>query len=99
MTEKGEKKIIIDIEPYRPINVSIYFCDGKFHTEDLRGLLQTEDTFGFVVMDGNGCLFGTLQGSHKEVIMRYTVDLPKKHSKGGQSAPRFGRLRLEKRQN
>jgi len=50
-------------------------------------------------MDGNGCLFGTLQGNHKEVLLRYTVDLPKKHNKGGQSAPRFGRLRLEKRQN
>jgi peptide chain release factor subunit 1 len=50
-------------------------------------------------MDGNGCLFGVLQGNIKETLMRYTVDLPKKHSKGGQSAPRFGRLRLEKRQN
>jgi len=99
MTEKGEKKMVIDFEPYRPINVSIYFCDAKFHTEDLRGLLATEDRFGFIIMDGNGCLFGILQGNIKEVIMRYTVDLPKKHSKGGQSAPRFGRLRLEKRQN
>lgn len=65
----------------------------------MRGLLACEDRFGFVVMDGNGCLFGVLQGNIKETLMRYTVDLPKKHSKGGQSAPRFGRLRLEKRQN
>jgi peptide chain release factor subunit 1 len=27
------------------------------------------------------------------------VDLPKKHGRGGQSALRFARLRLEKRQN
>lgn len=65
----------------------------------MKSLLQTEDRFGFVIMDGNGCLFGVLQGNHKEVLLRYQVDLPKKHSKGGQSAPRFGRLRLEKRQN
>jgi len=70
MTEKGEKKMVIDFEPYRPINVSIYFCDAKFHTEDLRGLLATEDRFGFVIMDGNGCLFGILQGNIKETIMR-----------------------------
>ena len=28
-----------------------------------------------------------------------TVDLPKKHGRGGQSALRFARLRLEKRHN
>lgn len=48
-------------------------------------------------MDGNGCLFGTVQGNNKEVLQKFTVDLPKKHGRGGQSAPRFGRLRLEKR--
>lgn len=30
---------------------------------------------------------------------RVTVDLPKKHGRGGQSALRFARLRLEKRHN
>jgi peptide chain release factor subunit 1 len=33
------------------------------------------------------------------VIHKITVDLPKKHGRGGQSAVRFARLRLEKRQN
>jgi len=49
-------------------------------------------------MDGNGCLFGTVQGNNKEILLKFSVDLPKKHGRGGQSAPRFGRLRLEKRQ-
>ncbi|KAL8059060.1 hypothetical protein ABFX02_03G062800 [Erythranthe guttata] len=31
--------------------------------------------------------------------IRFTVDLPKKHGRGGQSAVRFGRLRMEKRHN
>ena len=30
---------------------------------------------------------------------KFTVDLPKKHGRGGQSALRFARLRMEKRHN
>lgn len=50
-------------------------------------------------MDGNGTLFGTLQGNSREVLHKFTVDLPKKHGRGGQSALRFARLRMEKRHN
>lgn len=50
-------------------------------------------------MDGNGSLFGTLAGNTREVIHKFTVDLPKKHGRGGQSALRFSRLRDEKRHN
>jgi len=32
-------------------------------------------------------------------LHKFSVDLPKKHGRGGQSALRFARLRLEKRQN
>jgi peptide chain release factor subunit 1 len=62
-------------------------------------LLEDDDKFGFLIMDGNGSLFGTVQGSHREVLHKFSVDLPKKHGRGGQSALRFARLRLEKRQN
>ena len=50
-------------------------------------------------MDGNGCLYATLQGNTRSVLHKFTVDLPKKHGRGGQSALRFARLRLEKRHN
>lgn len=50
-------------------------------------------------MDGSGCLFGTLQGNAKEVLHKFSVELPKKHGRGGQSALRFARLRMEKRHN
>ena len=86
-------------EPFRPINTSLYLCDNKFHTEALQELLQDDSTFGFVVMDGSGCLFGTVSGSSRNVLHRFLVDLPKKHGRGGQSALRFARLRLEKRHN
>mmetsp|Transcript_20402 Transcript_20402/g.52284 ORF Transcript_20402/g.52284 Transcript_20402/m.52284 type:complete len:439 (-) Transcript_20402:1773-3089(-) len=100
ITEDGkEKKITIDFEPFKPIHTSLYLCDNRFHTEDLSELLQSDDKFGFIVMDGNGALFGTVAGNHREVLHKFTVDLPKKHGRGGQSAMRFARLRLEKRHN
>ena len=61
--------------------------------------MEDDDKFGFIVMDGNGSLYGTVQGSAREVLHKFSVDLPKKHGRGGQSALRFARLRLEKRHN
>jgi peptide chain release factor subunit 1 len=100
ITEDGkERKVNIDFEPFRAINTSLYLCDNKFHTEDLNDLLMDDEAFGFIVMDGNGCLYGTVQGSNRELLHKFSVDLPKKHGRGGQSALRFARLRLEKRHN
>eukprot|EP00730_Choanoeca_flexa_P007490 TRINITY_DN12341_c0_g1_i1.p1 TRINITY_DN12341_c0_g1~~TRINITY_DN12341_c0_g1_i1.p1 ORF type:complete len:435 (+),score=133.50 TRINITY_DN12341_c0_g1_i1:208-1512(+) len=100
MTDEGkEKKVNIDFEPFKPINTSLYLCDNKFHTEALSSLLEDDSKFGFIVMDGNGSLFGTLSGNTRDVLHKFTVDLPKKHGRGGQSAVRFARLRMEKRHN
>lgn len=100
LTDEGkEKKVSFDFEPHKPINTSLYLCDNKFHTEDLQALLESDQKFGFIVMDGNGTLFGTLAGNTRDVIHKFTVDLPKKHGRGGQSALRFSRLRDEKRHN
>ncbi|KAL3173666.1 hypothetical protein MRX96_041483 [Rhipicephalus microplus] len=72
----------------------------KLYTKEaLSALLADDNKFGFIVMDGNGALFGTLQGNTREVLHKFTVDLPKKHGRGGQSALRFARLRMEKRHN
>ncbi|KAI0818698.1 peptide chain release factor eRF/aRF subunit 1 [Irpex lacteus] len=100
LTDEGkEKKVSFDFEPHKPINTSLYLCDNKFHTEALQELLESDSKFGFIVMDGNGTLFGTVAGNTREVIHKFTVDLPKKHGRGGQSALRFSRLRDEKRHN
>ncbi|XP_057817935.1 eukaryotic peptide chain release factor subunit 1-3 [Cryptomeria japonica] len=100
ITDDGkEKKVTFDFEPFKPINASLYLCDSRFHTEALDELLASDEKFGFIVMDGNGTLFGTLSGNTREVLHKFTVDLPKKHGRGGQSALRFARLRMEKRHN
>ena len=68
LTDEGkEKKVNIDFEPFKTINTSLYLCDNKFHTEALSELLESENKYGFIVMDGNGALFGTLSGNTREV--------------------------------
>jgi peptide chain release factor subunit 1 len=41
----------------------------------LNELLEDDDKFGFIVMDGLGCLYGTLSGNTREVLHRFTVRL------------------------
>lgn len=93
------KKYVIDFEPYKPINKSLYRCLGKFVTEPLEELLEDNEKFGFIIVDGSGTLFGRVQGNAREVLYKFSVDLPKKHRKGGQSSVRFSRLREESRHN
>ncbi|PWN51425.1 putative eukaryotic translational release factor 1 [Violaceomyces palustris] len=100
LTDEGkEKKVNFSFEPFKPINTSLYLCDNKFHTEALSELLEDDAKFGFIVMDGNGSLFGTLSGNTRTILQKISVDLPKKHGRGGQSALRFSRLRDEARHN
>ncbi|PWN39739.1 peptide chain release factor eRF/aRF subunit 1 [Ceraceosorus guamensis] len=100
LTDEGkEKKVNFSFEPFKPINTSLYLCDNKFHTEALSELLESDAKYGFIIMDGNGSLFGTLSGNTRNVIHKFSVDLPKKHRRGGQSALRFSRLRDEARHN
>ena len=100
MTDDGkEKKVNIDYVPHKPINTSLYLCDSCFHTEPLEELLESNETYGFIVMDGNGTLYSTLCGNSKRILYKFKVELPNKQKAGGQSAPRFARLRMEARHN
>ncbi|KNC52349.1 peptide chain release factor eRF/aRF, subunit 1 [Thecamonas trahens ATCC 50062] len=100
LTDDGkEKKVTYAIEPIKPLNTSMYMCDSRFHVQPLKDLLQQDDTFGFIIMDGSGALFATLSGNHRNILQKVGVELPKKHGRGGQSAVRFARLRMEARRN
>lgn len=98
--ENGKiQKVAIYFSPCKPIQNFLYSCDNKFHTDEIKDLLTMDDKYGFLIMDGHGCMFATLCGSHREILYRQLVDLPKKHGRGGQSSVRFARLRLEARHN
>jgi len=94
---KTEKKITLDIEPFKACQSFMYRCEGKFHSECLNYLLEDDEKFGFIIVDGGGATFATLQGNVRTILQKIVVELPKKHGRGGQSANRFARLREEKR--
>lgn len=53
--DNKEKKILIDLEPLKPITVSRYLCDKKFHTDILlKALNLNEKVYGFIIVDGKG---------------------------------------------
>jgi peptide chain release factor subunit 1 len=62
-------------------------------------MLVSENKYGFIVVDGSGALYATVQGNTTNVLYRLSVQLPRKHGRGGQSALRFARLRLSARHN
>jgi peptide chain release factor subunit 1 len=100
LTEDGkEKKITMSIEPFKAVSRSMYQCDSRFHTEELHRMLESDDKYGFVVIDGGGTLWATVSGSVREHLGKISVELPKKHGRGGQSKNRFARIRMEKRHN
>jgi peptide chain release factor subunit 1 len=94
LMENGkEKKLTLDIEPIKPVSRSMYKCDNRFDTEELKKTLENHDKFGFIIMDGSSANYYTLCGSVREKIMGFNVDLPKKQGRGGQSKNRFERNR------
>ncbi|KAJ2347181.1 Electron transfer flavoprotein alpha-subunit [Coemansia sp. RSA 2618] len=100
VTDDGKEKMVnFDFEPFKPINTKLYLCDSKFHLEPLASLLEDNSRFGFIIMDGKGCLFGQLNGSYRTVLHQFSVHLPKKHGRGGQNIMQFLRFRMEKRHN
>ena len=92
-----EKKVSIAIDPIKPVTRKNYYCSNKFDVSLLEEMLEDSLVYGFIIMDGNGCLFGKIQGSKKTILGNKTVELPKKHRMGGQSSQRFQRKRLEAR--
>lgn len=92
-----DKKISIGFTPFKPVNTSLYLCDSKFHVDSFLNMFENEEKFGFVVVDGHSTIFAILEGNTKTILQTLNIDLPKKHSRGGQSSVRFARLRLEKR--
>lgn len=93
-----EVKVCITFEPPKPLKTWMVRFEECFNVGPLEAMLDESGRFGFIVVDGSGALFGVVQGSSQEVVGRFSVSLPKKHGRGGSSAPRFARIRLEKRQ-
>jgi len=81
------------IEPPIPLNQRLYRCDKEFILETLRDMADDENVFGLVVMDLRDATIGLLKGKSIILIRQTHSEVPGKMRAGGQSAPRFARLR------
>jgi len=84
------------IKPPEPIQVYLYRCDSRFHTEYLKEFLTEKETYGIVVVDSGAATFATLRGRYLEIVREITSGVPGKFRAGGQSARRFERQREAK---
>ena len=81
--------------PPDPIESFRYHCDAEFLTEPLEDMLLDKGLFGLIVLDRREANVGWLKGKRVEAVKSASSLVPGKQRKGGQSAQRFARLRLE----
>lgn len=94
-SERMETYVMV---PPELIQVYLYRCDAKFHTEYLEEFLREKETYGIMVLDSSETTFATLQGRRLEIVREITSGVPGKFKAGGQSARRFERQREAKLQ-
>lgn len=84
---------IHELIPPLPIKISTYLCDKLFHIELIEKLYDSYDDYGIVLIGGEESLFYKFHGNHYTNIDKINIHRQKNQKKGGQSAPRFGRIR------
>jgi len=87
-------------EPPKRVKKFYYRCSKHFILDKVVDMYLEDIKYGLVLISGRGFMFFNLikTGSHVDIQKIYdsTVKLQKKQKKGGQSAPRFERIRQEK---
>ncbi len=81
------------VEPPIPLNQRLYRCDKEFVLEPLKEIMEQEDIYGMVVMDRRDAMLALLKGKSIVPLQKTHSEVPGKIRAGGQSAPRFARLR------
>jgi peptide chain release factor subunit 1 len=93
----GQTRMVTEVleTPPQPIESFRYHCDSDFLTEPLEEMLADKGLYGLIVLDRREANVGWLRGKRIEPVKSTTSLVPGKQRKGGQSAQRFARLRLE----
>ncbi|MFC4552462.1 MULTISPECIES: peptide chain release factor aRF-1 [Halorussus] len=81
--------------PPEPIQSFRYHCDSNFLTGPLEDMMADKGLYGLIVLDRREANVGWLKGKRVEPVKSASSLVPGKQRKGGQSAQRFARLRLE----
>ncbi|WP_336134940.1 peptide chain release factor aRF-1 [Natronomonas amylolytica] len=93
----GQTDMVTEVleSPPDPIESFRYHCDSHFLTEPLQEMLGDKGLYGLIVLDRREANVGWLKGKRVEPVKSASSLVPGKQRKGGQSAQRFARLRLE----
>jgi len=93
----GRTEMVTEVleNPPQPIESFRYHCDSAFLTEPLEHMLADKGLYGLIVLDRREANVGWLRGKRVEPVKSASSLVPGKQRKGGQSAQRFARLRLE----
>ena len=93
----GQTDMVTEVleSPPDPIESFRYHCDSHFLTEPLAEMLGDKGLYGLIVLDRREANVGWLKGKRVEPVKSASSLVPGKQRKGGQSAQRFARLRLE----
>ena len=93
----GQTDMVTEVleNPPDPIESFRYHCDSDFLTEPLEHMLADKGLYGLIVLDRREANVGWLKGKRVEPVKSASSLVPGKQRKGGQSAQRFARLRLE----
>ncbi|NJL43935.1 MAG: peptide chain release factor 1 [Nitrosarchaeum sp.] len=81
------------IEPPVQLNQRLYRCDKEFLLDILRDMCEEKTLYGLVVLDRRDAMLAFLKGKTIIPLTKTHSEVPGKFRAGGQSAPRFARLR------
>ncbi|GGN06622.1 peptide chain release factor aRF-1 [Halarchaeum nitratireducens] len=93
----GQTDMVTEVleSPPEPVQSFRYHCDSAFLTEPLKNMFADKGLYGLIVLDRREANVGWLKGKRVEPVKSASSLVPGKQRKGGQSAQRFARLRLE----
>lgn len=86
---------ITAIEPDIPLTIALYQCEKTFALNHIEQYIKPKGpSYGWVLTTGGDIRVGVFQGQRQEQWkLHRECGNSKKHKKGGQSAPRFQRIR------
>jgi len=82
-----------NIGPVEPLSIYLYRCSSMYDLGPLHQMLEELNVYGLLVLDVREAHWGFLRGNRVEPAGSTTANVSGKQRKGGQSAPRFQRLR------
>lgn len=92
--KEGQQDVQVwSLEPPVPLKFRTYRCDKEFILEPLREMVDTDEVYGLVVMDRRDAMLALLKGKNIIPLQKTHSEVPGKMRAGGQSAPRFQRIR------